>query len=522
MASSRQTSSNRCRPLAEWPALDQAAWAVALHPGDALHPRGVTAYWAAATQSMIIKSYGRWLTWLDVNNMLDPLVPPEARVTTERLSSYIADLQGKVACFTVASRIEQLGKTMRAMAPERHWDWLQHMGDQLRAQAEAEQSRRVPLPPLTADGPIEGGAAVAAASIPAMSNRCRPLAEWPALDQTAWAAALQPGDVLDPGGVAAGWAEATRSIVIGGYGRWLTWLDANSMLDPLVPPAARVTTERLSSYLADLRSSVAPFTVAARIEQLGKAMRAMAPEQDWRWIQRAADRLRAGAVSVRDKRARMQSPEQLAALGRQLMAEAEAASEDPPITRATDFRDGLLIALLAHRPIRRLNLRSIIYGQHLVRRGEDWWLVFPASETKTSQALELPFPAELAPALERYMAQHRPVLLARGRRGRPATMALWISTHGTHMGDAAISHQIGARTKAAFGAPISPHLFRDCAATEIAISAPEHVQMIRPILGHTTITTSERHYNLAGSLEASRRYGQTITALRHKNQSGGT
>ena len=101
-------------------------------------------------------------------------------------------------------------------------------------------------------------------------------------------------------------------------------------------------------------------------------------------------------------------------------------------------------------------------------------------------------------------------------------MALWTSTRGTHMGDAAITHQVRARTKAAFGAPISPHLFRDCAATEIAISAPEHVQMIRPILGHTTLATSERHYNLAGSLEAGRRYSQTITALRRKTKTAGT
>jgi len=61
---------------------------------------------------------------------------------------------------------------------------------------------------------------------------------------------------------------------------------------------------------------------------------------------------------------------------------------------------------------------------------------------------------------------------------------------------------------------LSPPFFRDCAATEIAISAPDQVRLIMPILGHTTLMTSERHYNQAGSLQAGRRYARTIADLR--------
>ena len=142
--------------------------------------------------------------------------------------------------------------------------------------------------------------------------------------------------------------------------------------------------------------------------------------------------------------------------------------------------------------------------------------MFPAAETKTKtgQALEFPLPADLVVGLHRYLEQHRPVLLARGARQAVPMTALWVSKQGTHMGSAAIGHQVRQRTASAFGKSLSPHLFRDCAATEIAISAPEHVRIIKPILGHATLATSERHYNQAGSLEAGRRYGRTITALR--------
>jgi hypothetical protein len=132
-----------------------------------------------------------------------------------------------------------------------------------------------------------------------------------------------------------------------------------------------------------MQATLAPHTVATRIEAVSNAMRALAPKQDWRWIQRAADRMRAGAVSVRNKRASLQSPEELVALGMVLMVDADEPTSGAPADRATAFRDGLLIALLAFRPERRKNIVSILCGRHLVRRGTEWWLTFPASETKT-------------------------------------------------------------------------------------------------------------------------------------------
>jgi integrase len=60
---------------------------------------------------------------------------------------------------------------------------------------------------------------------------------------------------------------------------------------------------------------------------------------------------------------------------------------------------------------------------------------------------------------------------------------------------------------------MTPHLFRDAAATAIAIHDPEHVNNIMPVLGHATLTTSEQHYNQAQGLEAGRRYHGTLAAI---------
>jgi hypothetical protein len=61
-------------------------------------------------------------------------------------------------------------------------------------------------------------------------------------------------------------------------------------------------------------------------------------------------------------------------------------------------------------------------------------------------------------------------------------------------------------------------MFRDAAATAIAIFDPEHVLIIKAILGHATIATSEKHYNMARGLEAGRRYYQTIRGLRRRRR----
>ena len=274
--------------------------------------------------------------------------------------------------------------------------------------------------------------------------------------------------------------------------------------------------------LAALADPVRARTIleAAHVSQ---AMRAMASDRDWTWILRAANRLRAVAVPVRQKRTRMQELQALAELGIRLMRQAEATNDSFEVRRAALYRDGLIIALMAHRPLRLRSFSAITLGQHLTQRETKWWLCFAATDMKTKQAMEMAFPLALVSHLKRYLDYHRPLLSevrSRPRSLRPATSALWIATGGTMMCAAAIGAQIGKHTAAAFGAPINPHLFRDCAATSIAIQDPEHVRTIIPILGHATIATSERHYNQARTLEASRRYQQTLMGIRHDMRQG--
>jgi integrase/recombinase XerD len=58
------------------------------------------------------------------------------------------------------------------------------------------------------------------------------------------------------------------------------------------------------------------------------------------------------------------------------------------------------------------------------------------------------------------------------------------------------------------------HDFRRAAATFLAMEAPDKIGLIPGILQHASPEVSQRHYNLARSVEASRRVGAHLAKVR--------
>src|SRR5262249_39510177 len=118
-----------------------------------------------------------------------------------------------------------------------------------------------------------------------------------------------------------------------------------------------------------------------------------------------------------------------------------------------------------------------------------------------------------------YLAVHRPLLAQRTGRwnklgGQKARNALWVSKDGSAMTEIAIHFRIIKLTRAQFGKALCIHLFRDCAATSIAEEDPDHVLITKSVLGHSTLRTSEQHYNHARSRQAMRVHQAGILNLR--------
>jgi hypothetical protein len=88
--------------------------------------------------------------------------------------------------------------------------------------------------------------------------------------------------------------------------------------------------------------------------------------------------------------------------------------------------------------------------------------------------------------------------------------ALWISRDGSPCTEQTFANLIRKRTREA-GRPALR------AARSIAVDASGDVEIIPAVLGHGSPKTAEKHYNLAGSREASRDHGRLIDDLRQQH-----
>ena len=81
------------------------------------------------------------------------------------------------------------------------------------------------------------------------------------------------------------------------------------------------------------------------------------------------------------------------------------------------------------------------------------------------------------------------------------------------MADQSIRNAIKKRTRTAFGQDLTPHLFRDASVTTLVRDAPASAQLTKGILGHSTIETTNKHYNQAKMVDASRRHTNLMEQL---------
>ena len=107
------------------------------------------------------------------------------------------------------------------------------------------------------------------------AGQCKKLEDWPDADRQLWNAALMPGSLLEDGGARSRHSELSNLAVVMGYGRWLTWLDRQGLLDARAKPDERITPNRVRDYVTELEAVNASQTVLNRLEELRAAAQVM-------------------------------------------------------------------------------------------------------------------------------------------------------------------------------------------------------------------------------------------------------
>lgn len=131
---------------------------------------------------------------------------------------------------------------------------------------------------------------------------------------------------------------------------------------------------------------------------------------------------------------------------------------------------------------------------------------------KDKRARSAPLAKALVPFMERYLLTYRPCLL--GKR-TATTDALWVTHHGKPFTADGIASDIEITTERHLKMRLNPHAFRHIAATSIAEVDPEHVGIIRDILGHATMDMSYKHYTRAGGISSCNKLQSIVEDIRN-------
>jgi site-specific recombinase XerD len=342
------------------------------------------------------------------------------------------------------------------------------------------------------------------------SVRSLPVQLWPSADQAAWQEACRPSVRLKRGGAASYMRTVTQEILTKRAGYFFDFLSRSGRLVLDAPAGAQVTPDNLLAYVAELKGRVSSVTVYGNIQKLRRFVQFIAPAGDLAWLV-DIERELFSEMRPRSKWARVVFTDVLEDAGLRLMADAET-SKRPELTRATMFRNGLMIALLARCPIRLKNFAALEIERSFVNVEGKWWIVLSAAETKEKREDERPVPEELTEHIERYLSAYRRIL-ARANKG---SKALWMAWDGKPMSCASIAEIIPETTEAAIGIKVNPHLFRTAGVTTLATRASDKPHAGSALLHHRPGPVTQENYNRASCVSAGKSLGAVNQRYRHR------
>lgn len=336
--------------------------------------------------------------------------------------------------------------------------------------------------------------------------------DWPLSDQQQWAFCLSPGGLFDAGGTFSGWSKGTCRIHAQNYGSWLSFLMRCHPDLIALPPADRIKQDIVEAFILEGKKRLKLRSVSNQVRSLAITAKGFAPDKDWKWIFGAARKLYEQSNPTQLKPPLPISAADIFGWSLKQLRLIAGQTLQHPIAHAVTFRQALMVGLLIARPVRARAFMAMTVSKHIEISSSGISLSYTAEDMKDKKARRFPVPDELAPFMLEYLSTHRPILL----NGASAE-ELWISSRGHPMTQDNFTSGLAKLTNRIFGLKLRPHAFRHIAATSIASNDPEHVGIIRDILGHTTLRMAEKHYNRATAVVITRRLQGILRNIRSDN-----
>ena len=166
------------------------------------------------------------------------------------------------------------------------------------------------------------------------------------------------------------------------------------------------------------------------------------------------------------------------------------------------------VEFLIVAPMRIGNLTGLEHERHLVdiRRGakRNRHIVIPGFETKTDAPFEMMLPEQTAALIDVYRKVYR------ARICSVPSAYLFPNSDGTRRNTVSFSRAISIFIERETGIKMHAHLFRQLAGKLHLDAHPNDLETVRRVLGHTSTTTTARHYAEQRTGQAYEQYDRTI------------
>lgn len=179
-------------------------------------------------------------------------------------------------------------------------------------------------------------------------------------------------------------------------------------------------------------------------------------------------------------------------LPERLMQKARLQRRHAPVRAAVLAQIAVAVAILTVAPVRLSNLAGIRLGENLIRPGgphSTFWLTFPKYDVKNRVPLQFRLDETVTAIIDEYVHDFRSALM----RGSNVDW-LFPGETGGHKEKISFSTQIVDRIQKSTGLRITVHQFRHAAGALILKHRPGEYELVRRILGHKRIQTTNNFY----------------------------
>ena len=230
---------------------------------------------------------------------------------------------------------------------------------------------------------------------------------------------------------------------------------------------------------------------AEELKSLLKVLQSKLEETGQRSGVRPRNRERLRQFSFTSISGKPSNAERLIRLPQSIMA-ALGSKPDPTYVQSVRVMQALQVGILTFVPMRLKNLTELKLGEHLIvsgrGRSRSMRIRLPAAVTKTYRDYEAPLPSLLHPLMDAWTDLHRPRICPY------ESPYLFPNPSGQLRNQIALSRKLSTFIKRETGLEVHCHLFRHIAAKLYLDSDPAGIEIVRQLLGHTSINTTLKAY----------------------------